>query len=225
MKTPIIFGVFIFAFLWASAASGAIYSWKDENGVMHFTNVAPPPQARIVVKNAPVDNDEGDNSAEKESVDERLERAEDRVEDLEQDLDQAEEKAREALQRAEALEARLAESNAEEAQFVQEAIYRVEKTWEEGYSSSPYYGGYVYRTAPFYRWKNCRPDRGKRPPISHYRKARHKKPYHGAKSRGGLKSRRYNMGVNAAKTQSERVFNQTRRNTLRSDLIGRRALY
>ncbi|MBW1774032.1 MAG: DUF4124 domain-containing protein [Deltaproteobacteria bacterium] len=214
MKVLSIFGAFIFAFLWASAASAAIYSWTDENGLLHFTNVAPPPQARVV-------------SAREKTVDERLKSAENRADDLEQDLDQAKEEAREALQRARALEERLAEASrlAEEAQTYQEASYRYEETWEEEYSRSPYYGGYVYRAAPYRRPYVCTNDRWRVPRKSHLRKARYKKPYYGTTSRVGLKNRRYGIGINSARTQSERIFNQSRSNPLRSNFISRRAIY
>ena len=227
MKTLSIFGAFIFAFLWAPAASGAIYSWTDEDGVLHFTNVAPPPQALVVVKDTP--RDRGGDSARKPTVDERLKSAENRADDLEQDLDQAREEAREALQRARALEETLAEASrlAAEAQRIQEASYRYEETWEEEYPRS-YYGAYGYRSVPFRRRGICGPDRRRHPRISHHKKAHrgkyhYGKKYYGSRPRGG--SRHYSIGVNSARTQSERVFNQSRSNPLRSNFISRRAIY
>ena len=211
MKILSIFGALIFAFIWASAASGAIYSWTDEDGVMHFANVAPPPQALVVVKDTPGDRDRGDDPERKTTVDDRLKSAENRADDLEQDLDQAKEEAREALQRARALEERLAEAGrlAAEAQRIQEVSYGYEETWEEDYSRS-YYGGYGYRAVPFRRRGICGPDRRRHPRISHYRKARNGKYQYGNKPRGG--SRDYGTGVNSAKRQSGRIFNQSRSN-------------
>ena len=227
MKVLSIFGAFIFAFLWASAASAAIYSWTDEKGVLHFTNVAPPPQALVVVKDTPKDRDRENVSAREKTVDERLKSAENRADDLEQDLDQAKEEARGALQRARALEERLAEASrlAEETQEVQEASYRYEETWQEEYSRSPYSGGYVYRAAPYRRPYIRTNDRRRVPRKSHLRKARYKKHHYGNKPRKSLRSRRYGIGINSARTQSERVFNQSRSNPLRSNFISRRAIY
>lgn len=220
MKKLSIFGAFIFAFLWESTASGAIYSWTDENGVLNFTNVAPPPQAQVVVKDSPRRNTRGADRVQEESVDERLRRAQERADDLEESLDNAREKA-------EALEERLAEASrlAEEAQRVQEAAYRYEDTWEEEYSRSSYYSGYGYRAIPFRRRGICGPDRWRPPRISHYKKARHRKPYYGNKPRKSLKSRHYGIGVNSARTQAERIFNQSRSNPLRSNFVSRRAIY
>ncbi len=224
MKVLNMFGIFVFAFLWASAASADIYSWTDENGVMHFTNVAPPPQARILVKDAPGDHNQGDYRAPEASVDERLKRAEERADDLAHDLDLANERAREALQKARELEERIARANAGEAQFVQEAAYRYDAVWEEEVSGSPYYGGYVYRAAPYRRPINCRPERWRSPRISHFKKARSGKHYYGYRPWEG--SRNYGViGINRAATQSHRIFNKSRSNPLTSNFISRRALY
>ena len=38
-------GCFFSAFLYAD-----IYEWTDEEGVRHFTNSAPPPEAKIMMK-------------------------------------------------------------------------------------------------------------------------------------------------------------------------------
>lgn len=229
MKVTIIFGVFIFAFLWASASSAAIYTWTDENGVMHFTNVAPPAHARVIVKDIPKKHNSAAEKARRDSVEKRLKRAEERADELERSLDNAREKA-------EALERRLANANrmAEEAPGVQQASYGYDETWEEEYSRYPYYGGYVYRAVPLGR-SICRPRYWRHPRYGPWKKGhrgkhhwRHRpwkgKHHYGHRPWGG--SRHYGVvGINRARTQSHHIFNKSRSNPFRSNFVSRRAIY
>jgi hypothetical protein len=234
MKKLSIFGAFIFALLWVSTASAAIYTWTDENGVVHFTNYSPPPQAQVIVKDIPGKDRQGADSALEKSVEERLKRAEERADDLEEDLDRANEKAREALQRARAMEERIAYANrlAEETERIQQASYRYQETYEEGYAGYPYYGGVIYSGFP-YRRPICRPYYRRHPRISHWKKEpwgrshwRHKSwkgsPHYSNRPKG----RHYGViGINRARNQSDRIFKQSRSNPFRSSPVARRAIY
>ena len=44
--------------LWSSIEAAQIYEWIDKNGVRHFTNVPPPPGAKIVNEQAAIPYDE-----------------------------------------------------------------------------------------------------------------------------------------------------------------------
>jgi hypothetical protein len=45
-------------YLWSSVAAAQIYEWIDKNGIRHFTNVRPPPGAKIVNEQAAIPYDE-----------------------------------------------------------------------------------------------------------------------------------------------------------------------
>jgi len=67
---------FLLIALFGSVASADIFEWTDENGVRHFTNYAPPIQARILIKaeELPYDDSENKDRVEAESL-EKLELA------------------------------------------------------------------------------------------------------------------------------------------------------
>jgi len=44
--------------LWSSIEAAQIYEWIDKNGVRHFTNLPPPPGAKIVNEQAAIPYDE-----------------------------------------------------------------------------------------------------------------------------------------------------------------------
>ncbi len=54
MKLLAIFSSILFVCFCTSTSSANIYSWVDENGIMHFTNYSPPPGAKLVVKDIPI---------------------------------------------------------------------------------------------------------------------------------------------------------------------------
>jgi len=99
---------------WTPNSSADIYSWKDENGIMHFTNYSAPPGARMVVKDVeiPRNTDTEEHIAERtdlleeqaEQLDKGLKEVKDLVEDLANRLTEANRMAEEVMENAEALE-------------------------------------------------------------------------------------------------------------------------
>lgn len=99
----------------ASPLYADIYEWTDENGVRHFTNYAPPPEAAIMIKSEELPYDEEADHARLETEREaqleldRLELAERKLElerheaEVEQKLAEADRRAEELLREAEKL--------------------------------------------------------------------------------------------------------------------------
>lgn len=116
----------------ASPLYGAIYSWTDENGIMHFTNYNPPPEARVFIKDIkrPRHEEETDQANQikpgqssskqleiQENLEEKLDEANQRIDEFARSLEDAEvlnqslerklraanQKAEEALEYAEEL--------------------------------------------------------------------------------------------------------------------------
>jgi len=226
MKVLGIIGTFLFVYLWTSPVSATIYTWTDENGVVHFTNYAPPSHAQVIVEDVPgrpaQEGDTASGSGTDQAFEDRLQRAEARANDLEQSLNQAQEKAQ-------ALEESLAEANrrAQEALRIEEAVSRSDTAWEEEYATPVYYSPYDtygYSVVPHSRPIIARKPHGRYPYISHYDKGRDKKHGSGRGPREGDKKHRSNIGRVDARTQSERVFNQSRRNPFQSNFVNRRYL-
>lgn len=126
----------------ASTARADIYSWTDENGVRHFTNYAPPKQAKLLMKTSEIPYDE-------EADNQRLET--ERLEDARQELAE-----REAFlqQEQQAAERRIAGANAradaalwEADRILQQAEAEAKDTGYDG--SNGYIYGYGYY--PYYR--------------------------------------------------------------------------
>ena len=230
MKMLTIFGVFVFVSLWASAASGEVYSWTDEDGVVHFTNFAPPPQAQLIIEDEEGDEAPGaapqaspregaiaSEGGQRNAEEDRLERTEARVEELEQNLNQAQEKA-------EALEASLAEANrrAQEAQRIAEEGYGPDGEYVVNDASPACYGGYAYGVVPY-----SRPFIGEKERRRYYHKGelpepRYQKHPSSHKPLRGREAGLSRPGINDARTQAERTFYQSRRNPLQSNFISRR---
>ena len=92
-----------------------IYEWTDADGVRHFTNYAPPPEAGIMIKTEEVPHDEEADQARREAdqaaqqelsrleIAEGQQALEGRELEAEQKLAEAEQKADEALREAEKL--------------------------------------------------------------------------------------------------------------------------
>ncbi len=124
-----------------SAADADIYSWTDENGVNHFTNYAPPKQARLLMKTPEIPYD-------KEADIQRQET--DRLEVARQELAE-----REAfvLQRQQEAERRIAEANARADAALQEADQILQDaeaaTEDASYDRS---GNYASGYYPYYRY-------------------------------------------------------------------------
>jgi hypothetical protein len=125
-----------------SAADADIYSWTDENGVNHFTNYAPPKQARLLMKTPEIPYDkEADNQRQETD---RLEVARHELAERETFL----------LQQQQEAERRIAEANAraeaalrDADQILQDAEAAAEDT--DTYRNGSYAYGYGFY--PFYR--------------------------------------------------------------------------
>jgi len=138
----VLMAVWIYGFV-ALTARADIYSWTDENGVNHFTNYAPPKQAKLLIKTPEIRYDEEADNQRREN---------DRLDVARQELAE-----REAflLQEQRAAERRIAEANAradaalwEADRILQEAEAAAEDT---NYNSS---NGYVFGSGfyPFNRF-------------------------------------------------------------------------
>ena len=143
------------------AADADIYSWTDENGVNHFTNYAPPKQARLLMKTPEIPYD-------KEADNQRQET--DRLEVARQELAEREDFL---LQQQQEAEQRLAKANAradaalrEADQILQDAEAAAE---DANYNNSGSYG-YGYGYYPRYR-------HGFRKYVHHYKYKKRKYAY------------------------------------------------
>ncbi len=129
-----------------SAANADIYSWTDENGVNHFTNYAPPKQARLLMKTPEIPYDEQADIQRQET--DRLEVARQELAEREAFLLQQQEEAERRIAEASArTEAALREAN----QVLQDAEAAAEDantnrngSYAYGYGYYPYYR-YGYR--------------------------------------------------------------------------------
>ena len=171
----------------ALTARADIYSWTDENGVNHFTNYAPPKQAKLLMKTPEIPYDEEADNQRREN---------DRLDVARQELAE-----REAflLQEQQAAERRIAEANAradaalwEADRILQEAEAAAEDT---NYNRS---NGYVFGSGfyPYNRFTRhsrlTRDYRYSRYPgyyhKNYYDKYRHGRPY---KQHYSTKPKRY----------------------------------
>jgi hypothetical protein len=131
--------VWVFGFS-ISAVKADIYSWTDEDGVSHFTNYAPPKQARLLMKTPEIPYDEEADIQRREA--ERLEMARQELAEREAFL----------LQQQQEAQRRIAEANARAEAALREAdriLKDVETAADEAdsYRSSSYRSGYYY---PYY---------------------------------------------------------------------------
>ena len=118
-----------------SAADADIYSWTDENGVNHFTNYAPPKQARLLMKTPEIPYDKEADMRRQET---------DRLEVARQELAE-----REAflLQQQQEAERRIAEANARVEAALREAD-QVLQDAETAAADANYSNGYAYGYYP-----------------------------------------------------------------------------
>ncbi len=152
-----------------------IYEWTDADGVRHFTNYAPPPEAGIMMKTNELPYDEAADHARLEAEQEaQLELA--RLEAAEKNM---------ALERREAeAEQRLAEADRKVEEAEREAERLLNETGNDRYDSGyPGYPGYGYYRGYYpYRYNNgyyYRNQTGsiyfiKRPHVSPYKRHRYK---------------------------------------------------
>jgi len=169
----VLMAVWVYGFV-ALTARADIYSWTDKNGVNHFTNYAPPKQAKLLVKTPEIRYDaEADNQR----------RENDRLEVARQELAE-----REAflLMEQRAAERRIAEANAK----ADAALWEADRVLQEAEAAAEYtnydrsngydYGYYTYdRYGDHDRYR--RHDR-----FGHYyRYTHHPGYYHRNYGRGG----------------------------------------
>ncbi len=128
-------------YLWAPIVHADIYSWTDQQGIIHYTNYSPPPQAKVLIKDVKMSSsdsgvskaketeDEGQESLEiklqevnrrVETLEDSLEKAEALTEDLEEKVLTANKKAEKAIESAEALANETSEAG---AQYASDVIY------------------------------------------------------------------------------------------------------
>ncbi len=108
-----------------------IYKWTDEDGVKHFTNYAPPPEASIMMKTEELPYDEAADHA-------RLEA--EREEQLERTRLELAERTAELERREAEAEQRLAEAGRQ----VEETLRETEKILDEARNEGDDYGNYGY---------------------------------------------------------------------------------
>ena len=112
MKQFAIIPLILFISFWVTPLNADIYTWTDENGVQHYSNVEPPKQAKLIIKSAVFATDE---KAVQEKIEaERLELQELELQlvaakqklismkqqAIEEQLEEADRKAREAIERS-----------------------------------------------------------------------------------------------------------------------------
>ena len=152
-----------------SSSYADIYEWTDAEGVRHFTNYAPPPEAGIMMKTNEVPYDEAADNA-------RLE-AEREVQ-LELDRREIAERTI-ALERREAeAEQRLTEADRKAEAAVREAERLLDEVrnnrYDSGDSGYPGYYPYRYNNGYYYRNQTGSIYFIKRPQVIPYNRNRHK---------------------------------------------------
>ena len=171
-------GCFVAAVLYAD-----IYEWTDEDGVKHYTNYAPAPEAKILLKTEELPYDEAADRARLESErEERLELTR---------LELAERKAELERREAEA-EQRLAEADrqAEETLSEAEKILHEARNDRYDYGNSRYsnfsrgFYPYHYKNR-YYRNETASIFFIKPPHVDHFKRYRYKKHHYGFRSHNG----------------------------------------
>ena len=161
----------------ASSLHADIYEWTDEEGVKHYTNYAPPPQASILMKTEELPYDAAADHARQEAErEEQLELAR---------LEIAERKAELEWREAEA-EQRLAEAGRQAEETLREA----EKILDEARNERYEYGNFRYSNLSrgfypyhynnrYYRNETASIFFTKRPHVGHFKRYRSKKHQYG----------------------------------------------
>jgi hypothetical protein len=119
-----------------STASADIYAWMDENGVRHFTNYAPPPQAKVIMKTKELPYD-------RQADEERMQT--ERLDQLAAALQEVAEKEAQLAKMQLEAERRIEAANrkAQEALEQAESLLNQAQYESDGYGSSRY--GYPYK--------------------------------------------------------------------------------
>ena len=160
-----------------------IYEWTDENGVKHFTNYAPPPEASIMMKTEELPYDEAADHA-------RLEA--EREEQLERTRLELAERTAELERREAEAEQKLAEAGRQ----VEETLRETEKILDEARNDGDDYGNYGYSgyyrsyypghyNNRYYRNETASIFFIKPPHVDHFKRYRYKKHHYGFRSHNG----------------------------------------
>ena len=192
MKSVTIVFVMVITCLITSSLQADIYEWSDENGVRHFTNYAPPDDAKIIMKTKEVPYDEAADRARREAEErQRLELARLELAEREADLERREAEAQRRLVEAD----REAEEKLQEAEEILDSS-RVDRDSYRTFGWGGFRRGYTYNgfyqvspflnEHPYNRWY-YRGDRGSiyytTPHKKDHRRDRYyrKKHFHGYK--------------------------------------------
>jgi hypothetical protein len=207
-----------------STANADIYAWTDENGVRHFTNYAPPPQANIVMKSEELPYDE---LADRERME--LERQDQLAAALQELADKEARLAEMQLAAEKRIEAanRKAEAALEQAEALLDQV-QYESSGDTGsrYLHYGYYYPYNRRLhhSIYDRWyyRKRHSIYHKKPHARHYHKHHYKKMHrynkqHDDKYRGGHRqryqtgtfvSKRHSMSIRGGTGHRSRTFGQ-----------------
>ncbi len=140
MRRLLIFTASILLCCVYSTASADIYAWVDENGVRHFTNYAPPPQAEVIMKTEELPYDE-------QADNERLET--ERLDQLTDALQAVAEKEAQLAEMQLAAEKRIESANRK----AQEALEQAESLLNQAQYESDDHGSSGYGTYGYYPYK------------------------------------------------------------------------
>jgi len=157
----------------ASSLYADIYEWTDKDGVTHYTNYAPPPEARIIMKTEELPYDEAADLARLETErEEQLELTRLELADREAELERRETEA----------EQRLAEAGRQAEETLREAEKILNEARNDGYDygnlrySNIYRGFYPYHyNNRYYRNETASIFFTKRPHIDHFKRYRYQK--------------------------------------------------
>jgi len=160
----------------ATSLYADIYEWTDEDGVKHFTNYAPAPEAKIMMKTEELPYDEAADRA-------RLEA--EREEQLERTRLELAERTAELERREAEAEQRLAEAGRQVEETLRETEKILDEARNDGYDYGNYgYSGYYRSYYPghyrnrYYRNETASIFFTQRPHIDDFKRYRYKKhPY------------------------------------------------
>ncbi len=169
----IIVGCFVASPLYAD-----IYEWTDENGVTHYTNYAPPPEAKIMMKTEELPYDEAADRVRLEAEqEEQLELTRLELAEIKAELERRESEDMQRLAEA----GRQAEETLREAEKIRNEA-RNDRYDNGNYQYSNYYHGYNsshYKNRHYYRNKSGSIQYIKPTNIGHFKRYRYKKHHYG----------------------------------------------
>jgi len=179
VRRILIFSASIFFCCVYSTASADIYSWIDENGIRHFTNYAPPPQAKIILKTEELPHDQQADNARVET---------ERLDQLTTALQALAEKEAQLAEMQAAAEKRIEAANRKAQEALDHADLLLNEAQHESYGhGSSGYGDYPYKhsynQSIYNRWYYHRSGsiKYKRPHYKYRHKRYYEKKYHSKK--------------------------------------------